>query len=100
MNNLSYIKKDKSALGLEAVRVLATSSRYSIMALLLNSKEELCVNQIAKQVGMSQSATSHQLAYLEVRGIIRGIRYGQTKCYVPTNSILTKKIALIIKALT
>lgn len=99
MSNLSYIKKDKSALGLDAVKVLASVSRYAILDLLLNSKEELCVNQIAERIGLSQSATSHQLAYLEVRGIIRGIRYGQTKCYVPANSVLTKKIALIIKVL-
>lgn len=83
-----------------AIKVLSNSNRYALMRLMLNTKRDLCVNELAQAIGISQSATSHQLAHLEACGVVRSIPMGRTRCYVPTNSPLTKKVATVINSLT
>ncbi|MEX0918795.1 MAG: metalloregulator ArsR/SmtB family transcription factor [Candidatus Paceibacterota bacterium] len=80
-------------------RVLANESRYALLNVLLRTKEDLCVNEIAEAIGLSQSATSHQLAQLEILGLVRSVRMGKTKCYMMTDTPATKKIARIIQSL-
>ncbi len=82
------------------LKILSNKNRYSILKLLLFSSKDLCVHEIADSVGMSQSATSHQLAYLEARGVVSSVRMGKTKCYIPTENEVTDKILAIIKSLT
>ena len=69
------------------------------MKLLLSTKRDLCVHEVSEIIGMSQSATSHQLAYLEAQGVVEGHRMGQTMCYMPTGSTLTRKVEKVIQSL-
>lgn len=95
MKKLSY---DKSG-AIEALRILSNANRLSIMKLILNAKNDYCVQELSVAIGVSQSATSHQLAYLEARGVVRSVRTGKTKCYLPTKSPLTKKLDRVINSL-
>ncbi|PIT93254.1 MAG: hypothetical protein COU06_00970 [Candidatus Harrisonbacteria bacterium CG10_big_fil_rev_8_21_14_0_10_38_8] len=81
------------------IKILSNSNRYDLMNLLLSAKRDFCVNELSEKIGISQSATSHQLAYLEAYGVIRSIRMGKEKCYLPSNTPLTKKLAKVIKSL-
>ncbi|MBI2065705.1 MAG: winged helix-turn-helix transcriptional regulator [Candidatus Zambryskibacteria bacterium] len=101
MTMLSYKKKASSATTGEgaAIKILSNINRYAIMKLILNAKNDYCVHELSEAMGISQSATSHQLAYLEARGAVKSIRTGKTKCYVPTNSPLTRKIFIVINSL-
>ena len=81
------------------MKILSNSNRYDLMKLLINTKRDLCVYELSENVGISQSATSHQLAYLEAQGVVKSIRMGKTKCYLPTDAPLTKKVAKVIDSL-
>lgn len=70
------------------------------MKLILNAKNDYCVHELSEVIGISQSATSHQLAYLETHGVVKSVRTGKTKCYMPTHSTLTKKLARVINSLS
>lgn len=85
-----------------ALRILANEKRYTILQLLLSARQngnDMCVHELSETVGISQSATSHYLAFLEAHGVVRSVRTGKTKCYMPTNSAVTKQIDRIINAL-
>jgi len=101
MTTLSYDKSrgtpaDSARL---VMKILSNGNRYNLIKLLLHAKRDLCVHELSEAIGISQSATSHQLAYLEARGVVRGMRMGKTMCYEPTNALLTKKIAKVIESL-
>lgn len=81
------------------LRMLSNANRLSIMKLILNAKNDYCVHELSEAIGISQSATSHQLAYLETHGVVKSVRMGKTKCYMPTHSALTKKLARVINSL-
>jgi len=69
------------------------------MKTLFSTKRDLCVHELSETTGISQSATSHQLAYLEACGVVESVRMGKTKCYLPTSDPIAKKVANIINAL-
>ena len=94
------LSAEKASTALAALKILSNKNRFRIMKILLGSRRDLCVHELSETLGMTQSATSHQLAYLEARGVVVGVRTGQTKCYVPTGSALTKKVAGIIRVVT
>lgn len=99
----SYKKRGSTAptVHTQAVlKVLSNSHRFNIMKTLLHTRDDLCVHELSDTVGLSQSATSHQLAYLEARGVVESVRTGKTKCYVPTDSTLTRKVADVVNALS
>jgi|AntRauTorckE6833_2_1112554.scaffolds.fasta_scaffold08444_4 ArsR family transcriptional regulator len=101
MKILSYVKKPNDNKEARAVlKVLSNSNRFNILKLLLTTKKDLCVHQISEKVSMSQSATSHQLALLEAYGVVEGVRYSQTKCYVLSRATIVDKIKKVIKTLT
>ena len=93
-------KKDTNTSAHVVMKVLSNRNRYAIMELLLRAKEDLCVHEISEMIGISQSATSHQLAFLEARGVVRCIHMGRTRCYVPTDTPLAQKIARVISTLS
>ncbi|MBI2097737.1 MAG: winged helix-turn-helix transcriptional regulator [Candidatus Vogelbacteria bacterium] len=82
-----------------ALKILSNSNRLAIMSLLFDAKKDLCVNEIAEAIGISQSLASHQLAYLEARGVIEAHRMGQMICYIPSATPLSKKVARVIESL-
>jgi DNA-binding transcriptional ArsR family regulator len=98
----SYIVTHKSRTQrgvLQACKILSNPARYQILRLLFAAraaKKEICVGEIAQAIGMSQSATSHQLALLEAHGIVVGEKMGQTTCYDLTDSPLANDIEKII----
>jgi len=75
-----------------AHKILASETRFKILSLLTERGGDLCVNEIAYEIGMSQSATSHQLLKLEDRGVVSPVRDGQNICYHLTDSPLSERI--------
>lgn len=62
-----------------AMRALATPSRVRI---LLRLRDEPCgVTRLAREIGMEQSAVSHQLRMLRDLGLVVGIRDGRVVQY-------------------
>ena len=85
---------------MSVMKILSNRNRFTIMKLLFTAKDDLCVNELSDAAGMSQSATSHQLAYLEAHGVVESVQTGKTKCYLPTDLPLTRKIRNVISALS
>lgn len=76
----------KTALSEEAMKTLASfysifadSTRLSIVALLLS--HELCVNDIAEVLSLSQSRVSHQLQVLRKHDVVTFYRSGKQVLY-------------------
>ena len=84
---------------LDSIKILSNANRLAIMSLLFEAKKDLCVSEIAEAIGISQSLASHQLAYLEARGVVEGHRMGQMICYIPSATPLSKKVARVIQSL-
>jgi DNA-binding transcriptional ArsR family regulator len=61
------------------LKALANRSRLLILCRL--TEGELCVNELARSVGLSQSALSQHLARLRSRGLVRTRRDAQTIYY-------------------
>lgn len=81
-------------------KTLANPTRLAILELLFEKRAHLCVNEIAEHVGISQSLASHQLAYLEARGVVDGHRVGKTMCYVLQKNATVTKLGRIITILS
>jgi len=62
-----------------AFQALADPSRVRLISALL--KQELCVHDLAAVLGMSQSATSHQLRVLRALGLVRTRKEGRIVYY-------------------
>ena len=81
----------------EFARLLSDPTRLRILQTLFTADDDLCVNEIAASVGSSQSATSHQLAKLESRGVVECFREGQKMCYKLTDSPHVTSVKKILK---
>ncbi len=81
------------------IKILCNPNRFSIISLLSKIKSDICVSEIAKEVGISQSLASHQLSYLEARGVVKSMRMGQSMCYMLSSLPITKKVIEITKLL-
>ncbi|PIQ66492.1 MAG: hypothetical protein COV96_01170 [Candidatus Zambryskibacteria bacterium CG11_big_fil_rev_8_21_14_0_20_42_18] len=99
MSSYKKISNPTATGELVAMKILSNANRYAIMKLILNAKNDYCVHELSRTMGISQSATSHQLAYLEARGVVQSTRTGKTKCYLPTTSPLARKLARVIQSL-
>lgn len=84
----------------ETMGILSDPTRVRILKLLFRNREGMCVYEIAKEVGSSPSATSHQLAKLEARGIVFCYREGQKMCYELTDGSLVLRIEKILRVLS
>ena len=71
-------------------KVIADRTRLRILIALLGGN--LCVMHISEAVGMSQSATSHQLAILRRANLVKASRSGKTLIY----SIADEHVRLIL----
>ena len=63
----------------EFYKVLSDYSRFKIVYALLD--KELNVNEIMKEVGLSQTATSYQLKILRSSHLVKYVRKGQNVLY-------------------
>jgi len=59
---------------------LSDPSRLQILKILLK-REDVCVSDISKVLGVSVPAASRQLSILEQSGIIEKVRNGQMICF-------------------
>ena len=74
------ILSDASAVALaETFKVLGDTTRVRILDAL--SRDELCVCDIARRVGLSESAVSHQLRLLRGTRLVRARRDGRQMFY-------------------
>lgn len=71
-----------------------------LMTLNENRDREMCVYEISHAVHATQSATSHQLAKLEARGLVRCYRDGQRMCYELDNNRETKLLINTLSLVT
>ena len=76
----------------ELFRVFGDSTRIKILYALFES--ELCVNDIAQVVGISQSAVSHQLRVLKTSKLVKFRRDGKTVFYSLDDDHVRSMIAL------
>lgn len=63
----------------ELFKTLGEASRLKIVCALMGT--EMCVTHLAEQVGMAQSAVSHQLRNLRAAGIVKSQRIGKQIFY-------------------
>ena len=68
-----------AALVAQTMQALATPSRLLILARL--RREPCSVTRLAADIGMEQSAVSHQLRMLRHLGLVEGTRLGKTTVY-------------------
>lgn len=79
-----------------AFKILSDPTRFKIVCLLIEHKDGLCVNELADELNISQSAVSHQLSKLESRKVVCSFRHGQMVCYQLENNGLTKNLRRVI----
>ncbi len=72
----------------ELFKIFGDSTRVKIINVLLNGK--LCVNDIANQIGMSQSAVSHQLRILKDSKLVKYEKNGKEIMYFLADSHVEK----------
>lgn len=72
---------DQQAQELESMfKMLANATRLRLLHALIRS-DELCVNELAEQLGMKQQAVSNQLLRLSDRGVVGSRRAGNQIFY-------------------
>ncbi len=79
------------------MKMLSNKSRLKILYIIYNAEKDLCVNEISRLAQISQSLTSHQLAYLSANGVVEGHRMGQTMCYLPAKNELSNALSKLLK---
>ncbi|PIP86663.1 transcriptional regulator [Candidatus Campbellbacteria bacterium CG11_big_fil_rev_8_21_14_0_20_44_21] len=89
-------ENSRTARAIETFKILSSGTRFKIVTLLMKAGRDLCVNEIAEAIGMSHSATSHQLAKLEDKGIVRSFRMGQMICYEIERSAVTGELLTVV----
>ena len=78
-------------------KVFVDSTRIKILTSLYQG--ELCVADLAKKIGLSQSATSHQLAMLKSNRLVKFRRDARTLYYSLDDDHIIKIISLAIEHL-
>ena len=81
----------------DTLRFLGDQSRCTILLLLDKEKKGLYVLDVAKKVGLSHSATSHQLGALETRGLVEHEREGQLMRYTLAKTPAAKQALSLLK---
>jgi len=76
---------------------LSDPGRLQIFKVLLENPD-VCVSDVANILGVSVPAASRQLKILELSGLIKKVRKGQTTCFkVQRENLATKSIIDILK---
>ena len=73
------LNKEELRLAADFFKVMGDETRLKILVTLLN--KELCVNEIAECIEMSQSSVSHQLKTLRISKLIKSRRDGKMIYY-------------------
>ena len=101
---LSQYKKQFSDVDERVSRLfdaLGDANRFKIFMLLMEAKKDICVSEFADICDISVPAASQQLKSLELSGLIKRVRTGQTTCYNikyddPTVKTLSKTASNIV----
>lgn len=101
MSTTIFLKKQNSATIEQNLphifSALSDPGRFQIFKLLLE-QEDICVSQVAVLSGISVPAASRQLKILELTGLVRRERRGQTICYkIQKKDPLIKAIIKLVK---
>ncbi len=75
----------------EFIKAIASESRMNILLLFLDG-EERTVNQIAEAVGLSQPATSEQLAFMKRAGVLVSEKQGKEVYYRPDRAQIVRSL--------
>ena len=78
-------------------KVFGDSTRIKILTSLYN--KELCVADLAKEINLSQSATSHQLTMLKMNRLVKFRRQGTTLFYSLDDDHIIKIIKMAVEHL-
>jgi len=81
-----------------AFKILSDPTRFKMLCLLSNTREGLCVGELAEGVGISHSAASHQLAKLEAHNVVCSFREGQEVCYELEKNPFTQNLLRVMSA--
>ena len=84
---------------LQQLQLVTEPNRFEMIRLLLTSKQDLCVNEIAEMINASPSSVSHHFAKLELAGVVCSYKQGRKVCYKIQNSQMTKKLKQIYEIL-
>ncbi len=76
----------------QILKILSNKNRLEIIRHIMETSEDLCVNQLSEKLGISQSLASHQLAHLSSHKVVVGYRVGQTICYKSSESEFAQKV--------
>lgn len=76
---MQLLNEDKIIDVSELFKIFGDSTRVKIINALIG--EELCVNDIAERINVSQSAVSHQLRILKGSKLVKFRKEGQTVYY-------------------
>ncbi len=76
---MELLNEDKVIDLSELFKIFGDSTRVKIINVLIN--KELCVNDIAEEINVSQSAVSHQLRILKQSKLVKYRKDGQTIYY-------------------
>ena len=79
-----------------SMQLLGDSTRYKMFKL-LSSNQELCVSEMANQLGISPSAVSQHFRSFEMLGLVTKQRTGQKICYVFSDDELVNKLMVLTK---
>jgi len=89
------IIKNKSSNILKTLNLIGDPNRLKIICLVLN-KENNCVSDIAKSLGLSVASASHHLRVLSVAGLLNPSRNGKRVCYQLSGTPLVQDLKKII----
>ena len=80
-----------------AMQLLGDKTRYKIFKLLM-TRDEMCVTDIAKELGITVPAVSQHFRNFELIGLVDKERMGQKMCYMlKADDNLVKELATMIK---
>lgn len=82
---------------IERFSALGDKTRFTILSLLSN-REEICVSELAEEIGISTAGVSQQLKILEQAKLIIRHRNGQRICYqVNTDDMVSQALIKLIE---
>ena len=79
-----------------SMQLLGDSTRFKMFKL-LSSNQELCVSEMASQLGISPSAVSQHFKSFEMLGLVTKQRTGQKICYVFSDDELVNELRILTK---
>lgn len=89
--DVSLIDEPSASLIADAMFALSAPSRVQILGCLLAGP--LAVGEIAGQLGMEQSAVSHQLRVLREGGLVTAERHGKRRLYAISGDAVRELLA-------